>query len=260
MNTRGVCFAEAAEFVSTAHSVAERVGWPLVSQPSDSNSFRLSVGETGITLLIYFENRSKLVFRPTLRSPRFLRRLASERERDSLLARAVLRGLDGVPTVLDPMAGLLHDAVILASFGCEVHARERCPVVALLTEQALNEARGEKQLSSIINRIAFSHGDGRDLLRQSVFSLNKETVLYLDPMFPERQKQSAKSRGEMQALQSLVGEGDSGEEVFEAAMHMNVFRRVVVKRQRKVPFLGGWSPARSYFGRSVRYDVYPGIS
>jgi hypothetical protein len=78
-------------------------------------------------------------------------------------------------------------------------------------------------------------------------------VVYIDPMFPTGRR--AMERKPLRVLRKLVGgDIDSGELL---ALSLKVARhRVVAKRPRKAPPLGGREPTTYHRGRSLRYDVY----
>jgi 16S rRNA (guanine1516-N2)-methyltransferase len=199
------------------------------------------------------------------------------------------KGQSARPRVLDVTAGFGEDAWLLASKGCPVLAIERHVGIATLLRDALRRAAEYKP--AVASRIYVLHDDSRELLRALVkrgrIALpaeqpwhspdqpdelgehDRETgesdfaeqrvywtapdVVYIDPMFPTGRR--AMERKPMRALRQLVGSDiDSGELL---AMALNVAtKRVVVKRPRKAPALGGRAPSTSHGGRSLRYDVY----
>jgi 16S rRNA (guanine1516-N2)-methyltransferase len=82
-------------------------------------------------------------------------------------------------------------------------------------------------------------------------------VIYLDPMFPPRQK-SAAVKKEMALLQLMLADADAGSQpagLFDWAMSQNV-ARVVVKRGSRSQPLAGVKPSHTVDGRSVRFDVF----
>lgn len=79
-------------------------------------------------------------------------------------------------------------------------------------------------------------------------------VVYLDPMYPERQK-SAAVKKEMAYFHELVGGAQDEAALLNAARNV-ARKRVVVKRPRLGLFLNGEKPAYQYEGKSTRFDVY----
>ena len=81
-------------------------------------------------------------------------------------------------------------------------------------------------------------------------------VVYLDPMYPQRQK-SAAVKKEMAYFHELVGAATAADEVLllqTARRHAT--KRVVVKRPQGGAVLAGEAPAFQYQGKSTRFDVY----
>ena len=96
-------------------------------------------------------------------------------------------------------------------------------------------------------------GDALELM--SGWSLEVPQVVYLDPMFPHREK-SALVKKEMRALRPLVGDDDDASALLDAARRL-ASHRVVVKRPRHAEALGGVAPAHMLEGASSRFDIYP---
>jgi 16S rRNA (guanine1516-N2)-methyltransferase len=80
-------------------------------------------------------------------------------------------------------------------------------------------------------------------------------VIYLDPMFPHRDK-SALVKKEMRLFRPFVGDDLDAPALLQAALVL-ASHRVVVKRPRKAPIIDGGKPAYALEGKSSRYDIYP---
>jgi 16S rRNA (guanine1516-N2)-methyltransferase len=80
-------------------------------------------------------------------------------------------------------------------------------------------------------------------------------VIYLDPMFPHRDK-SALVKKEMRLFRPLVGDDDDAPALLQAALALAT-HRVVVKRSRKAPVIAGEQPGYVLEGKSSRFDIYP---
>jgi 16S rRNA (guanine1516-N2)-methyltransferase len=96
-------------------------------------------------------------------------------------------------------------------------------------------------------------GNAIDLMR--AWSEEAPQVIYLDPMFPHRDK-SALVKKEMRLFRPLTGDDDDAPALLEAALALAT-HRVVVKRPRKAPAIGGGAPAYVLEGKSSRFDIYP---
>ena len=83
-------------------------------------------------------------------------------------------------------------------------------------------------------------------------------VVFLDPMFPSRQK-SALIKKKFQLLQQLEQPCLDEEALLQAALAAGP-RRIVIKRPLRGPFLAGRKPDYTIRGNSIRYDclVLPG--
>jgi 16S rRNA (guanine1516-N2)-methyltransferase len=161
-------------------------------------------------------------------------------------------------TVLDATAGLGRDGFLLASSGATVVSCERHPAIALLLADGYWRARqaplqdpegdGMSALAALLSRWTLRHGDAGTLMRQLT-----PDVIYLDPMFPEREK-SALVKKEMRAFRELVGEDLDAQALFDAACQC-ARKRVVVKRPSSGVSLGR-KPSHVLEGKSNRFDVY----
>lgn len=178
--------------------------------------------------------------------------------KQQMLAKAV--GLDATshPRVLDATAGLGRDAFILASLGASVHMVERVPEIRALLKSALEHARAPGQgepddFARAITRLSLQAGDAVDCLAPIAHE-ERPDVIYLDPMFPPRQK-SALVKKEMRILHNLVGLDPDADQLLEAARATGV-RRIVVKRPRIAPALSGAKPSHVLSGKTNRFDVY----
>ncbi|WP_240946188.1 class I SAM-dependent methyltransferase [Pseudomaricurvus alkylphenolicus] len=175
--------------------------------------------------------------------------------RGQMIAKAV--GVRPGLKVLDATAGMGKDAFVLASLGCEMTLLERTPVVAELLGDGLRRARhseDDAQLQAIAGRMHLHKGDARLFLSDCQKADQTFDVVYLDPMFPERSK-SASVKKDMAVFHQLVGRDEDAGELLPLACELAHYR-VVVKRPRKAPLLGGQAPTYQLSGKTSRYDIY----
>ncbi|MBQ9260190.1 MAG: class I SAM-dependent methyltransferase [Neisseriaceae bacterium] len=151
-------------------------------------------------------------------------------------------------SIWDATAGLGRDAFVLASLGASVAMFERHFVPATLLADALLRGKQSPDTQAIISRMSLNFGT------ISNTDLPCPDVLYLDPMFPERQK-SALVKKEMRFFQAAVGEDNDSADLLDKARTMPV-KRIVVKRPKHGAFIGNLKPAYQYVGKSTRFDVY----
>ena len=172
---------------------------------------------------------------------------------------------------LDATAGLCRDAFLMAVAGAHVLALEREEALYLMGVEAL--ARSESphatrltlwraEAVSLLSElsVAAQRGEAPTLIVQG--EEREVGVIYLDPMFPTRQKSAAVGR-DAQALQALTHSLERSEEerlaeeerLLTLALTVAHYR-VVVKRPIKAPPLPGPTPTSAIKGRAIRYDVY----
>lgn len=175
-----------------------------------------------------------------------------------MIAKAVGLKSGCYPRVLDATAGLGKDSFVLACLGCQVQMLERSPLVQTLLADGLARAQlfareQDPELLLVMQRMQLITQDSRDYLL-ALNANNFPDVIYLDPMFPERQK-AADVKKEMAAFHSIVGKDEDADALLPLALaHVNY--RVVVKRPRKAPFLNNEAPSYQLEGKSSRYDIY----
>lgn len=161
-----------------------------------------------------------------------------------LLARAIGIKSGYRPKVLDLTAGMLGDSLLLLSFGCEVWAVERHPVIRFLISSALHNAK-----HPLLERFHYISSEAESVLQSEL----PVDVLYFDPMFEDPNEKTAPKK-EMRIFRRLVGKDMDAEVIFQKALQKRP-KRLVVKRPRRSAVLGLKSSVQ-YLGKSTRYDVY----
>jgi len=169
------------------------------------------------------------------------------------LAKAVGLKKGVTPRVLDGTAGLGRDAFVLAALGCEVILVERSSIIAALLSDGLQRAIGHPEVEAIARRMQWVHADAIAYLR-SLSGAQRPDVVYLDPMYPHRDK-SALVKKEMRLFREIVGDDPDTAELLAAARYCAI-ARVVVKRPARAEFLGGQPPSFSINSPNTRYDIY----
>lgn len=174
------------------------------------------------------------------------------------LAKAAGVSANFKPAIVDLTAGLGRDAFVLASLGSQMILTERSKVVAALLFDGLvrlqKEALNDDVLKPVAERLTFYELEGKTWLKSLEKSIQPD-VIYLDPMFPERSK-TARVKKEMAIFSGLVGDDTDADELLEPALDTARYR-VVVKRPRRAPPLGGIKPGFYIGGKTTRFDVYP---
>lgn len=181
-----------------------------------------------------------------------LPRLKQGRLQGEMLVKASrIKNAEGPLTAIDATAGLGQDSILLAAAGFNVIMCEKDEVIAALLQDALKRAEEKPELKEIISRMTLHVGDSIEYISSLDF---EPDVIYLDPMFPERQK-SALVKKKFQLLHHLEKPCDNEEEMLLAAINAHP-RKVIVKRPVKGPLLAGKKPDYSYEGKAIRYDCF----
>lgn len=173
---------------------------------------------------------------------------------NELLGRAVGIGKKNNLSVVDATAGLGRDSFVLADLGAQVTLCERHPVVTamLLSGLELAQESTDPWLAGAAARMTLVTGDAMEL---GAGQLADCDVIYLDPMFRQRDKRAAVKK-EMALFQLLLEEEpDSNEALLRWALASPV-ARVVVKRPSRAAPLADLAPSHSIKGKAVRFDVH----
>ncbi|ACO80064.1 hypothetical protein AvCA_39240 [Azotobacter vinelandii CA] len=234
-------------FHEAAQALAGRLGLPFGGEAR----FALQLGEQGLQLAELGAQAPGPVRVDFVEGASAHRRLFGGGS-GQMIAKAVGVQPGVRPRVLDATAGLGRDAFVLACLGCEVTLIERQPPIAALLEDGLARAVRDPEVAPIVARMRLLPGDAIARMRQ--WPDEPPQVIYLDPMFPHRDK-SALVKKEMRLFRPLVGDDPDAPALLEAALAL-ASHRVVVKRPRKAPSVAGPRPGYSLEGKSSRYDIY----
>ncbi len=173
--------------------------------------------------------------------------------RGEAVAKAVGIKGDYLPDVVDATAGLGRDAFVLAALGCRVRMLERHPVVAALLEDGLQRGYADAEIGGWLReRLTLLHVASEQALSAITPAPD---VVYLDPMYPHRQK-SAMVKKEMRVFQSLVGPDMDADALLAPARRL-AKKRIVVKRPDYAPPLAGVVTQSAVVTKSHRFDIYP---
>ena len=183
---------------------------------------------------------------------RMLPRLRPAALSSELLVRAArVRGVEE-PVAVDATAGLGEDSLLLAAAGFRVRMFECNPVICALLADALARAASHPTLGPVVARMELTCGDSLEGLARLAEGGAAPDVVYLDPMFPARQK-SAAVKKKFQLLHHLESPCANEEDLLRGALAARP-RKVVIKRPAKGPQLAGARPSYSVAGKAVRYD------
>ena len=179
-----------------------------------------------------------------------LHRVTNGRLQHEMLVRAAKSEKPG-RRAIDATAGMGEDAFLLAAQGYEVTLYEQNPVIAALLKDALRRAKKHMVLKDIAVRMKLIEGNSVECLAKQ---LDPADVIYLDPMFPARQKSGLINK-KLQLIQKLEPPCSEETDLFDAAIRANP-EKIIVKRPLKSKFLAGRKPSYTLNGKAIRYDCY----
>ena len=179
-----------------------------------------------------------------------LRRISGGRLQHEILAR-IVKSKSAHPTAADATAGMGSDSLLLAACGYEVTMFEQNPVIAALLRDALHRAEASPELKKITERMRLFEGSSTELLPQLDFSPD---VIYLDPMFPARQKSGLVNK-RLQLIQELEQPCIEETKLLDAAASVKP-KKIIIKRPLKGAYLAGRKPHYTVKGKAIRYDCF----
>jgi len=236
-----------------AHAIAQRWGLPLAGDAeADAPEFFLLLSDEHLALCQKGDDAPGPVFVDFVAGTVAHRRKFGG-GKGQPIAKAAGFGKGKAPTIIDATAGLGRDAFLFASLGSEVRLIERSPVVAALLEDGLRRALTDPETAAIAQRMHLLAGDAASLL-MALPEAERPDVIYLDPMFPPRQK-SALVKKEMRLFHSVIGEDADADALLPLALQ-SARERVVVKRPDYAPWLAGRKPTLAFATKKNRFDVY----
>ncbi len=236
---------------SQGRSIAEKFGLPL-ADGTRSSRFLLHLGSAHLELRDLAPDAPGPVFVDYC-AGRSDHRRRHGGGKNQPLARAAGLGKLSAPSVLDATAGLGRDAFVFATLGCRVTLVERSAVFAALLADGIERALLNTEVHPIAERMCVIHADSREYL-QTLSPQNRPDVIYLDPMYPHRDK-SALVKKEMRYARALVGEDTDAGELLDIALK-TARRRVAVKRPKNAAPLPGPQPTTEIASTNTRYDIY----
>lgn len=166
------------------------------------------------------------------------------------------------PFVVDATAGLGRDALVMAHLGCRVLMLERSPLIHALLEDGLARAQlagSEPLLVPALARLQLQLAEAREWLRAAAMGAGEvPEIVYLDPMFPPRNK-SAKVKKDIALLQDVLGTETDFASLLQAARAV-ARSRVIVKRPGSKGDADLPQPTFTVPGKTAHFEVYASSS
>ncbi|MGN0635847.1 MAG: class I SAM-dependent methyltransferase [Acutalibacteraceae bacterium] len=235
-----VCMGKGAS-KDAAIALAEHIGAPLCDTPGEALTLRMD-GD-GLSLCGY-----GMTFRGDF--TQMLYRITHGRLPHEMLARLSKTDVPH-PTAVDATAGMGEDSLLLAACGYEVTLYEQNPVIAALLQDALHRAKSHPDLRPIVERMHPVEGDSTLWMPKMS---DAPTLVYLDPMFPARQK-SGLIHKKLQLIQKLEQPCAEESALLEAALAAHA-QKIIIKRPLKGAPLAGKTPHYTVKGKAIRYDCF----
>ncbi|MBT8449672.1 MAG: class I SAM-dependent methyltransferase [Gammaproteobacteria bacterium] len=162
------------------------------------------------------------------------------------------------PSIIDATAGFAQDGLLLAAMGSKVTLLEQHPLIFALVADALQRAASAELawLETILKNIEHIHTNSAEYLQSNTLESQACDVIYLDPMYPERDKAtSAQVKKGMQILRSLPDCYTNTQALFEAALAA-AKQRVVVKRPSWAETITSLKPDLVVSMPNHHFDIY----
>ncbi len=238
------------DYVEKIEKLSQNLGFDIRRENSD-DVYALEIIKNRLQLRALKEAKVGAMYVDFLEG-KSLYRLDFGGGRSQAIAKAVglKKGLN--PIVVDATAGLGRDGFVLAALGCCVHMLERSPIVAALLEDGLNRAKEDPRIGSwVLERLSVNCSDSISGLSSLLFVPD---VVYLDPMFPEKQK-SALVKKDMRMIKEIVGFDSDANLLFDIAIK-TAKERVVVKRPAHAYSLVEQKPNTVIETKKNRFEIY----
>lgn len=245
-----------------ALALSRELAVPLVDEIAAAQfKYHLRITARGLELLALYKEGKTRLFVDFVKGAMGYRRIHGGGYRQAIAKAVGLKNATQSLSVLDATAGLGKDAFILASLGARLHLVERSPIIAALLKDGLKRALQEPEINRFLKeKIQLSVGDACEIManiqneKPDGKTGEKPDVVYLDPMFPEKNK-SALTTIDLRIIRDIVGPDMDAEKLFETAVK-TAKHRVVVKRPIQAPTISAVKPSFSLAGKRNRYDVY----
>ena len=228
-----------------AEAFARRTGTPVSDKAGDE--LTLLFDSSGVSLTGY-----GLTFRGDFEQ--MLHRLTNGRLQHEMLVH-ISKTEKEFPRAVDATAGMGEDSILLAAAGYEVTMFEQNPVIAALLKDALRRGKKNPALKETVGRMRLIEGNSIELMKTLNFVPD---VIYLDPMFPARQKTGLVNK-KLQLIQKLEQPCTDEKELLSSAIHAKP-ELIIIKRPLKGAFLAEIQPDYSVKGKAIRYDCIKNLA
>ena len=156
-------------------------------------------------------------------------------------------------TIYDLTAGWGRDSWLLAYRGFSIIMVEKNPYLYSLLKQGLDLANKNPKISNISQRMKIIFSNSLDFLKNN--NVEKNSAIYLDPMYPEKKK-NALVKKRMQILHLLLENEEENNNNLLLYAQKTWAKKIIVKRPKNAEFLAKIKPNSFITSPNTRYDIY----
>ena len=169
-------------------------------------------------------------------------------DHETLLKKALGKKNDNL-TILDGTAGFLSDTLILLALGHKVIACEQSNVLFMLLSDAIYRAKDKLHF---LKNLELIHGNAIEVYKKT----KNIDLIYLDPMYPESNKNVLRS-GNMNDIKNIlkVEKIQNLEDKIFFDFKKHKFKKIILKRPIKSKIIDD-NLNYQVKGKSTRFDVY----
>lgn len=246
MENKIIVFTEKSEYFEECENLSKKLSLPFTKNKAEAEKYNLQLkkDENGLSLIGNGQairgDFSKMM--PRLKP--------NNLNGEMLIKASKFKDKPLFPIAVDMTAGLGEDSFLLAAYGYKVIMFEKDEIIACLLEDAIKRGEEIPEISNIFKRMTLIVGDS---VAEIVNIADKVDVVYLDPMFSERQK-SGLVKKKFQVIHNIEKPCSDETALLDSALSISP-RRIVIKRPKKAEILGNIKPSYSIDGKSIRYDV-----
>ena len=217
----------------------------LVSKKPSVDSY-IEVSEEGL-IFVSNTNKTKKYLHIDFTKGSMAWRL-SRFEHETLLKKALGRNKDQIK-IFDATAGLLQDSLVFLSLGHRVVACEQSKILYSLLTDACERARSKIKT---LKNLTLINGEASEVFK----TFADFTVIYLDPMYPDKKKSALRSGSisiikEILLLENIKDQGNHLFNFFKKTRS----RKIILKRPIKSEKLCN-NINYQVSGKSTRFDIY----
>ena len=238
-------FAHSHQDAEAIQYISDYLSMEIVNEIPLSGSF-LDLRESGLHFTKDSTNLSSSLHIDFLSGPMGWRLKRTDHE--TSLKKAIGKNKEDI-TIFDGTAGLLSDTIIFLALGHKVIACEQSKIIFLLVNDAIERAKTELPF---LENLVLLNGKSEIQYKET----QNIDIVYLDPMYPEPNKNVLRS-GDISTINHILdieNIADDGDAVFFNIKNSN-FKKIILKRPIKAEIIDK-NLNYQVKGKSTRFDIY----